>query len=413
MCELGGRPHYWLPFGGPGINAFAHPSITPDQSEWPDDADFARAIAAFFDVALTPELKAAGRETIGVYSDLDAGRVWWERLARRGWIAPSWPEAYGGAGWSPRRRFLFERACAEADAPVLFAGGLRSLGPLLIEQGSEVQQRRYLPAILSGRELWCQGFSEPGAGSDLASVSLRARRDGDAYVLDGEKIWTTGAHEAQRMFALVRTARGERAQAGLSFLLVDMRAPGLSVRPIHDLTGAHELNGVYFDGVRVPVADRVGAENEGWAIAKRLMELARSNNTPSALVRRVYRKALAGLDALAPEDRLSLSRRLAALGVELTAYEQLELAALPSNHPRSGEPSTASMLKVLGTELHQRMTELALEIRGAPAVEAEIRASILVSQDPAMAKYLATRAATIYSGASEVQRNVMWKALAK
>jgi acyl-CoA dehydrogenase len=194
---------------------------------------------------------------------------------------------------------LFDRECARQDAPVLFVGGIRSLGPLLIEQGTPEQRARFLTPMLSGRDLWCQGFSEPGAGSDLAAISTWAVRDGDSYVVNGSKIWTTGAHHANWMFAIVRTDDGEKRQQGLTFLLIDMASPGLLVRPIIGLAGDHEFNQVFFDDVRVPVAQRIGAENNGWTMAKRLMQLARSNNTPAALVGRVLRRTAQAVAAAA------------------------------------------------------------------------------------------------------------------
>jgi acyl-CoA dehydrogenase len=375
------------------------------------DAAFLDEVRAFLDVALTPELRTAGRRTLGVHSEIGAAREWHRRLYARGWIAPAWPASFGGTGWSPRQRFLFDRECALNDAPVLFAGGLRSLGPLLIEMGTALQRARYLPPIRSGEELWCQGFSEPGAGSDLAAISTRAVRRGDEYQIDGTKIWTTGAHLAERMFAIVRTFQGEKRQQGLTFLLIDMKSPGLTVRPILGLDGEREFNQVFFDGVRVPLANRVGEENDGWSVAKRLMFLARANNTPAALVRRVLRRAAGviaeGGDRLEP----ALRSRLAGLEIELSAFEQLELAALASGRPLAGDAITPSMLKLIGSELHQRVAELAIEAMG-PRAAAALGALGLAGEDVdegarAMAKHLAVRAATVYSGSSETQRNVI------
>ena len=294
---------------------------------------------------------------------------------------------------------------------MLFAAGLRSLGPLLIELGTPFQRDRYLPAILSGDDLWCQGFSEPGAGSDLAAVSTRARRVDDMYVVDGSKIWTTGAHIANRMFAIVRTADGERRQQGLSFLLIDMASVGLTVAPILGLAGEHEFNQVFFDAVRVPVANLVGLQNDGWTVAKRLMQLARSNNTPAALVRRVLRRAAEAITAEGPGADPSLRRRLAGLAIELEAFEQMELAALASARPSPDDPASPSMLKLVGSELHQKVAELALEIVGPYAAVAPTAVGMAGSDVDAgaraMAKHLAVRAATIYSGTSETQRNVI------
>ncbi len=375
-----------------------------------DEAAFLTEVRAFLAKALTPDLREAGRRTLGVHSDISACRIWHRRLFNRGWIAPAWPVAWGGAGWSSRRKFLFDRECALNDAPVLFAGGLRSLGPLLIEMGTPAQRAKYLTPILSGDDLWGQAFSEPGAGSDLARISTRAVRDGDDYVIDGAKIWTTGAHLANRLFAIVRTSDEAKPQQGLTFLLFDLPAPGLTISPIITIDGEHELNALFFDGVRVPVANRVGEEGKGWAVAKRLMQMARSNNTPSALVRRVYQRARAAAlttDGLEP----ALRRRLAEAELDLLAFEQTELAAMPDGVPRPGDQTTPSMLKLLGSELHQRVAELAMEIAGVARLPAlalfHDADGDLADGARATAKHFATRAASIYSGTSETQRNVM------
>ncbi len=380
-----------------------------------DDQAFLAEVRAFLGVALTPDLRRAGAQTLGVHSEIEACRTWHRRLYVQGWIAPAWPEAFGGPGWSARQRFLFDRECALNDAPVLFATGLRSIGPLLIEMGTAEQRARYITPMLSGEDLWCQGFSEPGAGSDLAAISTRAVRDGDDYVLRGTKIWTTGAHLANRMFAIVRTADGARRQEGLTFLLIDLPSPGLTITPIPGLAGEHEFNQEFFDDVRVPVANRIGAEGEGWAVAKRLMQLARSNNTPAALVRRVFRRTQIAVAEAGATLEPAVRRRLAGLEIELEAFEQMELAALPAGRPRANDDLRPSMLKLTGSELHQKVAELAMEVAG-PYAAASLEA--LGRIDPAldagaraMGKHLAVRAATIYSGASETQRNVMARAL--
>lgn len=239
-------------------------------------------------------------------------------------------------------------------------------------------------------------------------MQTRAVRDGEHYLVNGSKIWTTGAHLANRMFAIVRTGASGRPQEGLAFLLLDMRTPGIEVRPIPDLNGAHEFNQVFFRDVAVPVANRVGPENDGWTVAKRLMQMARSNNTPSALVRRTLRRtARLAADAGLSRDP-DVARRLAALSIELDAFARIELAALPDGRPDAREDALPSMLKLIGTELHQRVTELMLEIaapHGAPVLHEDAPAG------DAAAKYFAVRAATIYSGSSETQRNVIARTL--
>lgn len=366
---------------------------------------FLDEVRRFLSEALTPDLRAAGRNTIGVHSDIAACRIWHRRLFEHGWIAPAWPIEHGGTQWTPEQRLLFERECAANDAPVLFAGGLRSLGPLLIAMGTDEQRRKYLPAILDGSDLWCQGFSETGAGSDLAALQTRARATNDHYVVSGSKIWTTGAHIANRMFCLVRTARGAKPQHGITFLLVDMASPGLSVRPIQSLSGDHEFNEVRFDNVRVPVANRVGAEDEGWTVAKRLMTFARANNTTSGLLRRTLRRAEALLESHAGGD----SGALCEIECRLRAFEVLELRILAAGRTDGVSSVHASMIKTLATELHQDITALALEAAGPAAFATgdDLLGPWLGAGKFAGAKYLETRAASIYSGTNETHRNLI------
>ena len=371
------------------------------------DAAFLREVRAFLDEALTEDLRAAGRATTGTHSDIEACHLWHRRLYEKGWIAPAWPKAHGGTGWNARQRMLFERECAERDAPVLFAGGLRNVGPLLIEMGSEAQRARYLEPILSGAHLWCQGYSEAGAGSDLAALSMKAVREGDAYILSGTKIWTTGAHLATHMFALVRTASTGKPQEGITFLLIDMKSPGIEIRPIQTLSGEPEFNEVHFTDVRVPVCERVGEENEGWLVAKRLMQYARKSNTTTGLLRRTYRLA----KELAAKEKLeaAFAGAFAEAEIGLDALERAEEAA---NTQQPGALNS-SMMKLLATELHQKLSALYLDLAGPGGLEALGPEEILKETATAPplahagAKYFATRAASIYSGTNEVQRNIL------
>lgn len=359
---------------------------------------FLSEVREFLDTELTADLREAGRQTTGVHSEICACRAWHSRLYKRGWIAPAWPLAYSGTGWNAWQRFLFEQECARADAPILFATGLRSLGPLLIAAGTPEQQRRYLPAILSGEDLWCQGFSEAGAGSDLAALETRAADGGEDYIVTGRKLWTTGAHLANRMFALVRTQRTAKPQEGIVFLLIDMESAGLAVAPIRTIDGAHEFNEVVFDGVRVPKANRVGAENEGWAMAKQLMRFARSNNTNASLLRRAWRALERAMEEANAACDPGIAGRLAALEIELETFEALELRLLSSGRLDGGDEAASSLMKTAATELHQRITELILDAAGPGAMAAGMFAA---------RKYLSTRAASIYSGTSEIHRGVM------
>ena len=366
---------------------------------------FSDEVRHFLSVALTADLRKAGRDTIGVYSDIEACRIWHRRLYERGWIAPGWPKAFGGAGWPVWQQLLFERECAANDAPILFAGGLRNVGPLLIAVGTAWQRELYLPAILEGGDLWCQGFSEPGAGSDLAALQTRAIADGDDYIVNGSKIWTTGAHIANRMFCLVRTATAANRQSGITFLLIDMASRGLSVKPIISLSGEHEFNEVRFDNVRVPQANRVGDENDGWAVAKHLMRLARSSNTTSGLLRRALRRASGALADAGDTHRLSQ------LECDLRVFEAVELSARSAGEI---DERRASMLKILATELHQKITTYALDAVGASSAAAPADAALPVWLEAgsfAVSKYMSTRAASIYSGTNETHRNLIGRQL--
>ncbi len=375
---------------------------------------FVSEVWAFLDEQLTEDLRQAGRETTGVYSEIGACRIWHQRLFERGWIAPAWPTAHGGTGWDGTHRFLFEQECARNDAPVLFAAGLRSIGPLIIAAGTPEQKRQYLPRILSGEDLWCQGFSEANAGSDLAALSMRAVRHGDVYVVTGRKLWTTGAHLANRMFALTRTRSGDRAQHGITFLLIDMASPGLTVSPIRSIDGQHEFNEVIFDSVEVPTDNRIGAENEGWEIAKHLMRLARSNNTNASHLRRTWRavqRAFAGEHDVEP----SLRHRRVQLEAELAAFESFELSFLRSGRLSGDDEAGSSAMKLAATDLHQHITELLLDLAGPYAGVgrglSNGEQNCVGWGSFAVRKYLATRAASIYSGTNEIHRNVIGRHL--
>jgi acyl-CoA dehydrogenase len=371
---------------------------------------FVNEVRRFLRAALTEDLRRAGRNTIGVHSDIEVCHAWHRRLYEKGWIAPAWPKAYGGTGWSPAQRLIFERECADNDAPVLFAGGIRNVGPLLIALGTPDQKERYLSPILDGSDLWCQGFSEVGAGSDLAALQTRADHAGDHYIVNGSKIWTTGAHIANRMFCLVRTVAGAKPQAGITFLLLDMASPGVTVRPIRSIAGEDEFCEVLFDDVRVPIENRVGAENDGWSVAKLLMRFARSSNTTASLLRRALRRVDDLVHCHAPSDR-DLRLKLGELRCQLDTFEAFELSIM-SSHDAITDVQ-ASAMKTIATELHQRITEVALDAVGplaAPALR-DVGPPHLNAGAFAARKYLATRAASIYSGTNETHRNLIARSI--
>ncbi|MFM8376159.1 MAG: acyl-CoA dehydrogenase family protein, partial [Phenylobacterium sp.] len=332
----------------------------------PDDLAFRDEVRGFLAASLTPELRRAGRRATSVFMDKTYSLAWQKILHSRGWVAPAWPVRYGGTGWNEMQRYIFAAECARAGAPSLAPMGLKMVGPVIMGYGTEDQKAHYLPRILSGEDYWCQGYSEPGAGSDLAALQLRADRDGEDYVLNGTKIWTTHAHWANRMFCLVRTRAEGKLQAGITFLLLDMKAPGVSVRPIITLAGEHEVNQVFFDNVRVPVSGRVGEENQGWTVAKYLLEFERGGGSAAGL-----RMTLERLATLAREERgddggpliddPGFRSRLAALGVALDAVEMTEHRVLADLASGRNPGPASSMLKTQGTETMQKLDELAIE----------------------------------------------------
>lgn len=366
----------------------------PAPGQYADPA-FRRCVESFLDTALTEELRAAGRVTTGLRSAPEACAVWREKLCERGWLAPTWPTEHGGAGWSTQQRLYFENACAARDAPMLQSSGVRTIGPLIIEEGSPEQQARYLPAILSGAHEWCQGFSEPQAGSDLSALTLRAERGSDDFILSGSKLWTSFAQYATHMFLLARCDQQSTGGAGLVFLLVEMDRPGITVKPIRFIDGDCETNEVFFDRVRTPVADRIGDIGAGWKVARRLMAIARSNNTTTGLLRRALRAAQRGVMGQSGDDG-PLRTKLASLARQVDEFEAFEIHVSAGRIGVAGGPAT-SALKLIATELHQTITEAGLESAA--------------DSDFAQAKYFATRAATIYSGTSQVHRNILAQAI--
>jgi acyl-CoA dehydrogenase len=295
-------------------------------------------------------------------------------------------------------------------------------GPVLMRFGTPEQKAFYLPRILSGEDYWCQGYSEPGSGSDLASLQMKAVRDGDHYVLNGTKIWTTHAHFANRMFCLVRTSTAGKAQEGISFVLLETKTPGFTVRPIITLAGDHEVNQCFFDNVRVPVANRVGEEGQGWTIAKYLLEFERGNAYAAALQSKLkavkHAASIERSDGAALDEDADFARKLVEVEIELQGLMMTEHRVMSQLAQGQNPGPASSLLKARGTEMNQRVTELAIEALGfyvAPfEPEARKQGANVQPVTPAhglvfMPQYLNTRAATIYGGSSEVQRNIMSK----
>ena len=393
----------------------------------PDPADeiFRQEVRQFIRAHLPEDIARRARR--GYHPERPDLERWTRILNQRGWAAPHWPTEYGGTGWSPLRRHIFQEELRAAHAPVIGQAAFELVGPVLYTFGNEQQKALYLPRILNADDFWCQGFSEPGAGSDLAALRTRAVRDGDHYLVNGHKLWTSEGHYADMMFALVRTNTEVKPQAGISFLLIDMRDPGISVRPILTLDEGHSVNEVFIDNVRVPVANLVGEEGKGWGYAKFLLgnERTMSAEVPHtkqdlALLKNIASRELRNGRPLL-EDSL-FRAKVAQLEIDLLALEfsVLRVLNLPENDP--GLLPVASVLKMRGAELRQRVSELSVEALGDygaafyPDPEGHAQLAELVPPGPdyasgVVSKFLFRRATTIYGGANEVQRNIIAKSI--
>jgi alkylation response protein AidB-like acyl-CoA dehydrogenase len=388
-------------------------------------AGFRNEVRAFLREALTPELRELAAWETGAFAKPNATRPWHALLAAKGWAAPAWPPEHGGPGWQPRQRQVFEEELARAGAPRLPAMGLQMAAPVLMRFGTPEQKARFLPRILSGEDYWCQGYSEPGAGSDLAAVQLQAVRDGDHYVLNGSKIWTTFAQYANWIFVLARTRQSEKRQEGISFIMVPMETPGITVRPLISMSGEHEVNQIFFDGVRVPLVNRVGAEHDGWRIAKYLLEFERGvGHQVQALV-----IELARLREIARGERVeegvplwqcaAFRRRYAELEARTLAIRLTEerlVYSLPAG--RNVGDFTASLMKLSWSETAQEIDEMIVEALGPYAASDQEPA--FRTRDPTQVfgppyartpirRYLDNRVLTIAGGSSEVQRAILAK----
>jgi alkylation response protein AidB-like acyl-CoA dehydrogenase len=352
---------------------------------------------------------------MGEHLDRPDYERWYRRLEARGWMCPNWPVAHGGTGWSLAQRMIFDETLLACGAPRMVASGVIMLGPVLIKFGTPEQQALHLPSIRRTEVWWAQGFSEPGAGSDLASLRCRAERDGDDYVVTGQKIWTSYAQFSNWMFCLVRTSDAGKPQEGISFLLVDMKTPGLTVRPIRTIDGGHDLNEVFFDQVRVPVAHRIGEENKGWTYAKALLDFERGGiagvGAARQSVARVHellrRRADAeGAKVVSP----SLQGRLRQLEIDLMALEATNARLLGTGKPPRMEE--VSMLKCLGTELRQSVHRLQLDVAGEEGASLARDAFGLDAELHGLTpSYLDARKFSIYGGTNEIQRNLVARAL--
>ncbi|MCC6072353.1 acyl-CoA dehydrogenase family protein [Massilia sp. GCM10020059] len=382
-----------------------------------EDLAFRDHVRAFLDANLPADLQQKVRKHLRMAKE-DYVR-WHKILARQGWVAPAWPVEYGGTGWTPVQRHIWEEECARAGTPPILPFGVNMVAPVIMAFGNDAQKAYYLPRILSCEDWWCQGYSEPGAGSDLASLKTTAVREGDHYIVNGQKTWTTLAQHADMIFCLVRTDTGVRKQEGISFLLIDMHTPGVTVRPIIMLDEDHEVNEVFFDNVKVPVQNLIGQENKGWTYAKYLLGHER---TGIAAVGRSKRE-LASLKKLAAaqskngkpliEDPL-FAAKVATLEIELMALEMTVLRVLAQANKAPGPE--ASVLKVRGTDIQQTLSELMVEAVGPQALpfdpaylEGSAEHAVTGEDDaaPLASHYFNFRKTSIYGGSNEIQRNII------
>lgn len=383
----------------------------------PDDAAFRDEVWAFLADQLTPALQRGQYLNAAIYPEPEISGAWQKILHRHGWLVPLWPVEWGGTGWTPVRRFIFETECALAGAPLVHPMGVRLVGPVLLRYGTEAQKQHYLPRILAGEDYWCQGFSEPGAGSDLAALQLRAVPQGVDYVLDGSKIWTTHAHHANRMFALVRTSSDGRRQDGITFLLIDMQSPGVTVRPIRTIGGDHDLNQVFFDQVRVPQANRVGEENAGWECARYLLEFERGAGIFSPRLRSQLKRVGDVMQSLQAQGTVfdsHLYRRFGNVLADLDSFEMLELKTFALLEPSRAPGPLSSVLKLRASRMRQAIAELGLEVLGPQSLRwhgAGEEPAIEVAEQALLPDFLNSRAATIFGGAQEIQLGIIAKTL--
>lgn len=354
----------------------------------------------------------------GVFMEHKEALQWQEVLVNKGWAVPQWPVEHGGTDWTPAQKYIFSKECYHAGAPMLIPLGLLMLAPVIMAFGTDEQKAEYLPKILSGEHYWCQGYSEPGSGSDLASLSLKAESDGDDYVVNGSKIWTTHAHFASHIFCLVRTDNSVKPQAGISFLLIDMKTDGVVVDPIITMADDHELNQVFFEDVRVPKANRIGEENQGWTYAKYLLEFERGGGFSAHRIKHeinMLKTLLADLQQSNPALNATggISRKLARIEIDLKSLEITELRILSALSAGGNPGAESSIMKLTTVRLEQAVNELMVEVTayhgfamnkpddGTPYRENDIATVV--------PRYLNNRASSIFGGSQEVQRNIIAK----
>lgn len=390
------------------------------------DLEFRDEVRDFLERNLTDDLRQAGRLMTSVYADHEASMAWQAILHERGWAAPAWPVEHGGCDWTLTQHYIFSRESTLAGAPALSPMGIRMVAHAIIAFGTPEQKDYFLPRILTGEVFFCQGYSEPEAGSDLAALSMAAVDDGDDLICTGSKIWTTHAGEANWIFALVRTSRGERRQQGITFVLIDMTTPGIEIRPLVMTSGEKIQNQIFFDAVRVPKSNVIGRIDDGWTVAKYLLEFERGGGATAPALQVMAESVAAHAGELI--DDAAFAAKLADVRIRTEVLEILEYRVLTTVAEGRNPGAASSMLKILSTELSQAITELALEAAGprgrvyqphatrpgGPVSDFEPPADGYLSGDPWQAvaplRYFNDRAGSIYAGSNEIQRNILAKA---
>jgi alkylation response protein AidB-like acyl-CoA dehydrogenase len=390
-----------------------------------EDLAFQSEVRAFLDDKLNARLREGAANTPSVFVEPDITREWQAILHAKGWLATMWPKEDGGPGWTPTQKYLFEKECAIAGAPSLPVLGLKLVGPVICKFGTPAQKAHFLPRILSGEDYWCQGYSEPGAGSDLASLKTRAERRGDKYIVNGSKIWTTHAHHANWIFALVRTNPDAKKQEGISFLLVPMDQPGVSVTPIVTMANDHEVNATFFDDAETGVENLIGEEGQGWTIAKFLLENERGGScaAPGLIAALDRMEILAGMEPSGVNGPMShdprIAQRIRRLRLEAEAFEVTELRILAElANGRPAGPQT-SLMKLIASNLRQSINTLSVDIFGYDGLQLPLTRPLYGNEAPepigsreaqlAMPAYLNGRAWTIFGGSDEVQKTIIAK----
>ena len=388
-----------------------------------EDEAFRVEVKAFLDAHLTPEIRQDAERTTTVFADKDVAMAWQDILVEKGWAVPAWPAEHGGVDWSVTQKYIWGQECAKAHAPGLIPLGLRMLAPVLFKYGTDAQKKEYLPKMLSGEHYWCQGYSEPGSGSDLSSLKTSAVKEGDDYIVNGTKIWTTHAQFADHIFCLVRTDPNVKPQAGITFLLIPMATPGVSVEPIITMADDHEVNQVFFDDVRVPQSNRVGPENEGWTAAKYLLEFERGGGgaTPG------IDESLRGLRQIADQEKEGavplikdegFASRLADLEIRNESLRFQEFLTLDLLSKGGSPGAGSSLAKNTSVEINQDINLLKLEAIHHYGIPHANKISLNGHTDERVGpeyaemvtpRMMNSRAASIFGGTKEVQKNIIAK----